>query len=149
MRFKEDEGKTIFFRKTKMTFKATLESTNNTYTTILMTHPPLVGPALHIHPNGIETFYILAGNYHFTLNEIAFEATVGDFILIPQNEPHKYKSGTIGGKMLVNTPRNVEIYFNHIAEKLLQGDVSLDYEFEFAKNNGQTFLDINEHWGHK
>jgi quercetin dioxygenase-like cupin family protein len=149
MKLEKEEGVTINFRKTIMVFKATLDNTNNAYSTILMTHPPLIGPALHIHPNGIETFYILKGDYVFTLNDTTIEATEGDFILIPQNEPHKYKSGSLGGQMLVTTPKNIEIYFRHIAEKLLEGDVSLDYEFEFAKNNGQTFLDKSEHWGHK
>jgi hypothetical protein len=51
--------------------------------------------------------------------------------------------------MLVTTPKNIEVYFRHIAEKLLEGEVSIDYEFEFAKNNGQTFLDKSEHWGQK
>jgi quercetin dioxygenase-like cupin family protein len=149
MKLKKEEGATINFRNTIMVFKATLDKTNDTYSTILMTHPPFVGPALHIHPNGVETFYILKGDYVFTLNETTIEAKEGDFILIPQNEPHKYKSGSLGGQALVTTPKNIENYFKHIAEKLLEGDVPLDYEFEFAKNNGQTFLDKSEHWGQK
>jgi quercetin dioxygenase-like cupin family protein len=147
MKFNKEEGRTIFFRKTKMIFKATLDTTDDVYTTILMEHPPLVGPALHVHPNGVETFYVLKGNYVFTLNETTIEATEGDFVLIPRNEPHKYRSGAEGGQMLVTTPKNVEIYFKGIAAKLLEGDVPLEFEFQFAKENGQTFLDSSEHWG--
>jgi len=149
MKLKEDMGKTIQFYKTKMVFKTTLEQTNNQYSIILMTHPSSIGPALHIHPNGPETFFVLEGNYTFTLNGKTIEATKGDFIFIPQNAPHKYKSGSNGGQMLVTTPASVETYFLHIADKLLNGDVSIEYEFEFAKNHGQIFLETSGHWGHK
>jgi len=149
MKLKEDQGKTIQFYKTKMVFKTTLEQTNKQYSVILMTHPSSVGPALHIHPNGPETFFVLEGNYTFILNGKTIEATKGDFVFIPQNAPHKYKSGLNGGQILVTTPASVETYFLHIAEKLLNGDVSLEYEFEFAKNHGQIFLETSEHWGHK
>lgn len=149
MKLKQDEGLTINFYKTKMVFKTTLAETNNSYSTILMTHPPLVGPALHLHPHGQETFYVLEGEYTFTLNGKDIQATKGDFIIIPSNAPHKYKSGQTGGQMLVTTPPSVEKYFLHIADELTKGEVSLDYEFEFAKQNGQTFLDKSEHWGHK
>lgn len=149
MIYKEEEGKTIQFYKTKMVFKTTLEQTNNAYSTILMTHPALVGPALHLHPDGPETFFVLEGDYTFTLDGKILQATKGDFVYIPQNAPHKYKSGSNGGQILVTTPASVETYFLHIAEKLLEGEVTLEYEFEFAKKNGQTFLDTSEHWGHK
>jgi quercetin dioxygenase-like cupin family protein len=145
MKLKENEGKTIQFYATKMVFKNTLDQTNGNYSTILMTHPASIGPALHIHPNGPETFFILEGNYTFTLNNEMIEAGKGDFVFIPQNAPHKYKSGINGGQMLVTTPASVETYFLHIGT--LKEIVSLDYEFEFAKNHGQIFLDTSEHWG--
>jgi quercetin dioxygenase-like cupin family protein len=148
MKLKEDMGNTIQFYKTKMVFKTTLEQTNNQYSIILMTHPSSIGPAF-IHPDGPESFFVLEGNYTFTLNDKTIEATKGDFVFIPQNAPHKYKSGVTGGQVLVTTPPSVETYFLHIADKLLNGDVSLEYEFEFAKRHGQIFLETNGHWGHK
>ncbi len=149
MKLTENEGKTIYFYKTKMAIKATLAQTQAQYTTILMWHPPLIGPALHFHPHGPETFYVLEGSYTFILNGQVIEAKQGDFIFIPQHAPHKYVSGPRGGKVLVTTPPGVETYFLHIADKLSKGDVSRDYEFEFAKNHGQIFLETSEHWGHK
>ena len=147
MKLKENEGLIIQFYKTKMVFKTRLEQTNSAYTTILMTHPALVGPALHFHPDGPETFFVLKGDYTFTLDGATIKANQGDYVYIPQNTPHKYKSGANGGQILVTTPANVEKYFIHVAEKLLEGEVSLEYEFEYAKENGQTFLDTSEHWG--
>ncbi len=149
MKLTAEEGRTIQFYKTKMVFKATLEQSDNAYTTILMTHPPLVGPALHLHPNGAETFFVVEGDYQFNLNGEIIDAIKGDFVYIPKNVPHKYNSGKNGGQVLVTTPASVEKYFLHIAEKLLQGDIPLEYEFEFAKANGQFFLENTGSWGHK
>jgi quercetin dioxygenase-like cupin family protein len=148
MKLSTEEGKIIWFYQTKMVFKAHLNHTNGQYSTILMSHQPNMGPALHVHPVGTETFYVLEGSYTFTLEEKTIHVIAGDFILIPQNAAHKYKSGSIGGKMLVTTPASIETYFLHIAELLSQGSVSREYEYEFAAKHGQTFLDTSEHWGH-
>jgi len=149
MKLKAEEGTTIQFYKTKMVFKVGLAESDNAYSTILMTHPPLVGPALHLHPNGVETFFVVEGSYQFNLDGRLIDADKGDFVYIPKNVPHKYNSGENGGTILVTTPASVEKYFLHIAEKLLQGDVPLEYEFEFAKKNGQLFLENTGSWGHK
>ena len=98
MLLKEAEGQTIQFYKTKMVFKTTLNQNNNLYSTILMTHPPLIGPALHIHPDGPETFFVLEGEYDFTLDNKPLKAGKGDFVFVPQNTPHKYKSGANGAR---------------------------------------------------
>ena len=39
-----------------------------TYTILDIIHPPNIGPALHIHPKGSETFYIVEGDYEFILD---------------------------------------------------------------------------------
>jgi len=149
MKFSAGEGKSINFYSTKMVFKTILSEERNLYTTILMTHPPFVGPALHLHPNGPETFYIVEGEYTFTLDAETIEAVKGDFIEVPVNVPHKYKSGLHGGQMLVTSPPTVEKYFLYIAEELLKGEVSLEYEFKVAEQNGQIFLDRSDHWARK
>jgi quercetin dioxygenase-like cupin family protein len=146
MKLGQDEGKTINWHNTKMIFKTMLSQTDNIYSTILVTNPAGVGPALHLHPNGPETFFILEGDYTFTLSGKTIQASKGDFIFVPSGEPHKYKSGEKGGMMLVTTPPGVEKYFLHIADKILEGKVSLDYEFEFARKNGQVFLEKSGHY---
>jgi quercetin dioxygenase-like cupin family protein len=149
MKLTKEEGKAIQFYKTKMVFKSLLSETNNAYTTILMTHIGGIGPAMHIHPLGQETFYIIEGSYVFTLDDKDIEAQKGDYIIVPANVPHKYISGPTGGQMLVTTPPNVENYFFHIADLQTKGEISREYEFEYAKQNGQTFVEESDHWGHK
>ena len=146
MKLGQNEGKSINWHNSKMTFKTTLAQTDNLYSTILVENPAGVGPALHLHPNGPETFFIIEGDYTFTLSGNTFQATKGDFILIPKGEPHKYKSGTKGGVMLVTTPSSVENYFIQISDKYQKGEISLEYEFECARKNGQLFLEKEGHY---
>jgi len=146
MKLGPNEGKTISWHNSKMVFKTMLHQSGHKYSTLLVTNPPGVGPALHKHPNGPETFYIIEGDYTFILSGNTIQASAGDFVFIPANEPHKYKSGPMGGQMLVTTPASVETYFLHIAEKLSEGKVALDYEMDCAKENGQVFLEKTGHY---
>ncbi|MGL5890580.1 MAG: cupin domain-containing protein [Bacteroidia bacterium] len=149
MKLSINEGFTVQFRKTKMVFKTRLSDTGATGSTIVMTHPANIGPALHLHPNGAETFFVLEGSYTFWMNDEQTETSAGDFVCIPANIPHRYTSGAEGGKLIVHTPPSVENYFIEIAELLKQGEVSAETEFECAKRNGQLFLTPDGDFGHK
>ncbi len=150
MKYTALEGELIQFRKTTMILKTPSGENNAGYLQLLMTHPPHIGPGLHIHPRGPETFLVVAGTYTFTLGEKIIETTKGDFVFIPQNTPHKYKAGETGGQLLVTTPEAVVNYFRTISAKLLNGEeVTNEFEYECAKANGQTFVDSEGGFGHK
>jgi quercetin dioxygenase-like cupin family protein len=150
MKFTKEEGELIQFRKTTMVLKTPSEENNAGYLQLLMTHPPYIGPGLHIHPSGPETFLVVEGTYTFTLGENIIETTKGDFVFIPQNIPHKYNAGEHGGQLLVTTPEAVVNYFKTISSKLLNGEeVSAEFEYECAKANGQIFVDSEGGFGHK
>jgi quercetin dioxygenase-like cupin family protein len=150
MKYAATEGEVIQFRKTKMILKTPANENNGGYLQLLMTHPPHIGPSLHIHPNGPETFLVVEGSYTFILGENIIETTKGDFVFIPQNIPHKYNAGEHGGQLLVTTPESVVNYFKTISSKLLNGeDVSTEFEYECAKANGQIFVDSEGGFGHK
>ncbi len=150
MKLTKEEGDIIQFRKTKMVLKTPAGENNAGYLQLLMTHPPYIGPGLHIHPSGPETFLVVEGTYTFTLEEKIIETAKGDFVFIPQNIPHKYNAGENGGQLLVTTPEAVVNYFKTISSKLLNGEeVTNKFEYECAKANGQTFVDIEGGFGHK
>jgi quercetin dioxygenase-like cupin family protein len=150
MKLSENEGEVIQFRKTIMLLKTPMSEKNAGYLQLLMTHPPHIGPGLHIHPKGPETFLVIEGSYTFTLGEKEIETTKGDFVFIPQNISHKYIAGENGGQLLVTTPAAVVNYFKTISSKLLNGeDVSAEFEYECAKANGQIFVDSEGGFGHK
>ncbi len=150
MKYTETEGEVIQFRKTNMILKTPAFENNGGYLQLLMTHPPHIGPGLHIHPTGPETFFVVEGSYTFTLGENIIETNKGDFVFIPQNIPHKYNAGENGGQLLVSTPEAVVNYFKTISSKLLNGEeVTPAFEYECAKANGQIFVDSEGGFGHK
>jgi quercetin dioxygenase-like cupin family protein len=150
MKYTANEGEVIQFRKTTMVLKTAAGENNAGYLQLLMIHPPHIGPGMHIHPSGPETFFVVEGSYTFTLAEQTIESTKGDFIFIPQNVSHKYNAGENGGQLLVTTPEAVVNYFKTISSKLLNGEeVTAAFEYECAKANGQIFVDSEGGFGHK
>jgi mannose-6-phosphate isomerase-like protein (cupin superfamily) len=81
------------FHGTKMTIKVSTSETNGTHTIIHAIHPPNMGPALHLHPKGTESFYIIEGEYMFVLGDKTLNTKTGDVILIPKDTPHKFTVG--------------------------------------------------------
>lgn len=86
---KDGEGRVaqIYFRGTKITVKVSNEDSEGRYTLFEMVHPPNVGPALHIHPNAPEAYYVLEGEYNIRCGKKEEEITAakkGDFVFIPK-----------------------------------------------------------------
>jgi mannose-6-phosphate isomerase-like protein (cupin superfamily) len=134
------------FRGTKMTVKLTTEAASGHYTIIEMTHPPSVGPALHVHPAYPETFYVQEGDYTFFRADEVVEARIGDCVTIAPGIPHRYEVGKNGGKVIVISPPHLEKYFCTISQRLLQCEVSQEEEKNVAAKHGQHFLDMAAHW---
>src|SRR5579859_85341 len=109
------------FRGTQMTVSLSTIETAGRYSLIEMVHPPNVGPALHIHPRGPESFFILAGSYTFFRGEQQVTLGPGEAISVPVNVAHRYVSGPEGGRALVICPPELEIYFESVAELLQAG----------------------------
>jgi quercetin dioxygenase-like cupin family protein len=94
-----DEAQVIDFRGTQMTVKVSGEVSEVTCSLIEMLHPPDVGPALHIHPTGAEAFYVLEGLYHIQCGSKTYTANPSGFVFIPTGVPHRFTSGSKGGKI--------------------------------------------------
>jgi quercetin dioxygenase-like cupin family protein len=137
------------FHSTEMIVRVTTEETGGLYSVIEMTHLPSVGPALHAHPSGPESFVVLEGSYTFYLGDQVVRLQAGQGATAPQNVPHRYVVGPVGGRLMVISPPRLEHYFWTIAQRFLEGPVPLDEEFAVAHEYGQDFLDMSSHWGHK
>ena len=144
---KDGEGAQIHFRGTKITVKVSKEDSDGKYTMLEMVHPSNVGPALHIHPNAPETYYILEGEYQIRCGKELYHAQRGDLVFIPKGIEHKYQSGSNGGKVLVISPAGLEKYFKEIAETLRISPITWELEQEIACKYGQEFLENLKHWG--
>ena len=129
-----------------MTVSLSTVETGGKYAIINMVHPPNVGPALHIHPRGPESFYIISGSYHFVRGEQQITLGPGEAISIPASVPHRYTTGPEGGRALVICPPDLENYFESVAELLQADALSLTGEFAIAKRYGQEFLSTSGHW---
>ncbi|MES2305748.1 MAG: cupin domain-containing protein [Gemmatimonadota bacterium] len=138
---------TLLFRGTRMTIRLTTAETGGVYALIEMEHPPLVGPALHIHPRGPESFYVLAGEYTFTRGDETIVAGPGDAVTVPAGVPHRYVVGAAGGRALVIVPPGLEAYFERVGARLVEGQLSFEEEAAIASECGQDFLDHASHWG--
>lgn len=140
------QGRTFRFREIEMTEVVTADEAK-TYCAIQMRHPPNLGPALHVHPEAAETFYIMSGTYTFWRGDECLQAGAGDAVCIPAGVPHRYRSGPEGGTALVISPPMLADYFSGIAARLAAGEhVSLDDEAAFGRRHGQVFLSLDGHW---
>ena len=142
-----DEGSQINFRGTKMIVKVSGDDSEGRYSLIEMVHPPNIGPALHIHPNAPEAYYVLEGEYIIQCGDKINHSKIGDFVFIPKDIPHSYKSGPSGGKMLVISPAGLENYFKEVASAIQTGKITWELEKEIASRYGQQFLESLKHWG--
>jgi len=138
---------TFDFRSTRMTVTLSTADTAGAYAVIAMIHPPNVGPALHVHPRGPESFYILEGSYTFVRGSETVTLAAGQAISIPAGTPHRYTVGPAGGRALVICPPELENYFQTVAGLLKQGPLPVAEEFAIASRYGQDFLENSSHWG--
>jgi mannose-6-phosphate isomerase-like protein (cupin superfamily) len=85
-----------------VTLKAVGHDTHGTYTVLETTTPPGAGPPPHLHLREDETFYILAGEFEFTVAERTLRVGPGDFLIAPKGVPHFFRNvSQADGKMLI------------------------------------------------
>lgn len=109
------------FHGTKMTIHVLTGETDGMYSVIHFEHPPNVGPALHIHPRGPESFHIIDGKYQFLIGDKTIDVQKGDTITVPKGVSHKFNSGNDGGQFLVISPPGLENYFYEVSQLLSKG----------------------------
>ena len=71
----------------------------------------------HRHHATSESFYVLDGEFTFTLGEERIELGPGSYILIPHDTPHMIHAGTGGGRLLaLMVPGGLVNMFYELAE---------------------------------
>lgn len=140
------KNKPFDFHGAKFTIKVLTSETDGEYTILDVIHPPNIGPALHLHPKGPETFYIIEGDYEFILDGNVISGKSGDVILVPKGVPHRFTVGKNGGHAIVISPPELEFYFLNVSGLLKKGEVTYETEFEIGERYGQVLLDKSKHW---
>jgi mannose-6-phosphate isomerase-like protein (cupin superfamily) len=76
------------------------------------------GPALHVHPDFEETFYVLDGALAMRVGDEAHEAGPGTVAVVPRGTPHTFANpGSDTARVLVVvTPGGFERYFEALIE---------------------------------
>lgn len=140
----------FLFHKTAMSIRLTTAETGGAYSVVEMRHIANVGPALHIHPRGPESFLVLEGEYHVTCGDTRTRLGPGQSAAVPAGTPHRYVTGAQGGRLMVICPPGLELYFWEVGRRLANGGtLTLEEEFAIAARCGQDFLDGDGHWGHQ
>jgi mannose-6-phosphate isomerase-like protein (cupin superfamily) len=77
--------------------------------------PPGKGAGLHIHEQSEECWYVLEGEYRFTVGGSEFTAGPGSTVLVPRGTPHGLVAGEAGGRHLtIFAPAGCEVAFREI-----------------------------------
>lgn len=76
------------------------------------------GPAMHVHPDFDETFYVVEGKLGFRVGDRAYEAGPGTVAFIPRGAPHTFANpGQEPARSLVLVrPGGFERYFEELIE---------------------------------
>ena len=100
-----------------LTFKVRGEQTGGVLTAFENVIPPGQGPPLHSHENEDESWYVLAGELDFRLDEEIHRAPAGSFVFVPRGSPHCFVNvGREPARILVLfTPSGMEHFFDGFA----------------------------------
>lgn len=93
------------------------EDTGGAYALFEILIPPRdLGPPPHIHRNEDEAFYIIEGDYTFSLDDREFSAKPGDFVFLPRGIKHWSRSNydSVGRVLNLLTPAGLEKLFDII-----------------------------------
>jgi mannose-6-phosphate isomerase-like protein (cupin superfamily) len=79
------------------------------------------GPALHVHPEFEETFYVIEGHLALRVGDDAYEAGPGTVASIPRGVKHTFANPTNepARTLVLVTPGGFERYFDALAAAIL------------------------------
>jgi len=99
-------------------FKATGAETGGAFATLETTVPAGGGPPPHLHRNEDEAFYVISGDFEFTIDGETHTAGPGDFLFAPRGAPHVFRNtGDQAGVLLITVQ---PAGFEHFVEAFAQ-----------------------------
>jgi quercetin dioxygenase-like cupin family protein len=118
-----EEGRELLLAGDRITLKLVGKDSNNALLLAEEVTPPGGGPPPHVHRNEDETFYILDGEFAFSLGDAAIRAAAGSVVHAPRNVPHGFTNiGALPGRMLVIvTPAGFEAFLEEAGEETVDG----------------------------
>jgi quercetin dioxygenase-like cupin family protein len=101
-----DDGEHVWFLATRMTIKASAQTTAGALGVVEWRAAPGFSPPLHIHHHEDEAFWLLEGGLTLLCDDQWFEASSGSFIWLPRGRPHTFRveGDTPVHGLLLSTP---------------------------------------------
>lgn len=114
------EGEAFSFLGTRMTLKATADTTGGAFGLIEQLAPAGFATPPHIHHAEDEAFYLLGGDITFVSGELTIPAHAGSFVWLPRGVMHSFRvEGDQPAHLLQwNTPAGLERFFLEMGEPL-------------------------------
>lgn len=96
------EGRVVGVLRDRSTFKVLSEQTGGAYAILEQQIPSGHGPPLHVHRHETEIFYILEGDFEFTVGDETVPAPAGTLLVGPRDIPHTFRNvGPGEGRLLL------------------------------------------------
>jgi quercetin dioxygenase-like cupin family protein len=94
-------------------FQVLGEETNGAFAMFEAFVPPQHGPPPHVHHREDEVFYVIEGEFTFTIAGQPVLATAGQTIYAKRDTPHTFKNsgGQAGRLIIIVTPAGLERFF--------------------------------------
>lgn len=101
--------------------KAVSEPTHGAAHYEYIAQPAAKGSPQHIHRGHDETFYIVEGNFEFTLGTSTLAAGPGSFLLVRRGQPHGFRNmGNSKGRIVGTFSPRFAQYFRDLAQIIEQ-----------------------------
>ena len=105
-----------------------------------VTVPPGKGAGRHIHDHAEECWYVLEGEYRFTVGDTEFTAGPGATVVVPRGTPHGLLAGENGGRHLtIFAPAGCERAFREIGDAQAGGAISAEFWLQLGERTGTQF----------
>jgi quercetin dioxygenase-like cupin family protein len=107
------EGKAVGVLLDQSIFKVLSDQTGGAYAILEQMIPAGHGPPLHVHRWETEVFYILEGQFEFTVGDQKIPAPAGSLLVGPRNIPHTFRNvgDSVGKLLLTIIPGRFANYF--------------------------------------
>ena len=104
----------------RYTFLLTGAQTDGAYFVFEAFVPPGSGPPPHVHHREDEAFYVIDGEFEFTVAGATIRVGAGGSVFGRRDVPHHFKNvGSTPGRMLITlTPAGLENFFTEIGTPL-------------------------------
>lgn len=136
------QGKELGVVGQRITIKLTGNETGGVFSMWQDVTPPHGGPPPHVHRWEDETFFVLEGEFEFTVGGQAHRASAGATLYCPRNVPHSFKNlrATPGQTITIATPAGFEGFFEEADRLERAGPAPIEKLAELGELYGLEFL---------